>query len=126
MSQVHVLIDRNPGSKCSVAGDGATGARQELIFGCDIQTHSREIGLKIGESRLGRLTYRGIVQEVTLLCILDLPDDITKLGCDALVPRSDYDRAYTRRYHSRDCHGEKNRQETFASLVRLIPSGAIL
>ena len=56
------------------------------------------------------LTYRGIVQEVTLLCILDLPDDITKLGCHALVPRSDYDRADAGGYHSRDCHGEKNRQ----------------
>jgi hypothetical protein len=73
--------------------------------------------LQIGKSRLGGFTYGGIVQEVTLLCVLDLPDDITKLGCDALVPRPDYDRADASRYHSRDCHCEKNRQEAFASLV---------
>ena len=91
MSKVHVLIDRYSVGKCSVVGDGATGAGQELTFGRNIQTHSRKVGLKIRKSRLGRLTYGGVVQQVTLLCVLDLPDDITKLGCYTLISCSDYD-----------------------------------
>jgi len=91
MSQVHVLIDCHPIGKRPVVGDGATGTGQELTFSRNIQAHSRKVGLEIRKSRLGRLTYGGIVQEVTLLCVLDLPDNITKLGCYTLIPCPDYD-----------------------------------